>query len=157
MRQLDEKLSRLVERMEVAPVGNPLAELQQLAGEVIAWKNLLAERVAELRSTGYRGAGGEQIRADVVLFERALDRCATVLTAIARLNIDERLAAISEHQATMVRRAIDAALASAGLAGPQATAMRQSIARHLRVLAAGDGAIPGEVVSITTRQPIEPA
>ncbi|WP_084434772.1 hypothetical protein [Kibdelosporangium aridum] len=45
------------------PVANPLTELGQLAGEVVRWKNLLAEHVAELerirwpRSTSARRTG----------------------------------------------------------------------------------------------------
>ncbi|MFI2078689.1 hypothetical protein [Streptomyces triculaminicus] len=116
------------------PVDNPLVALSELAGEVMGFKNALAERVNELSSIRYTGDAGEQIRAEVLLYERAMDRAASVLGTIARLNIDERLAAISEKQAEAVVRAIDAALAHAGVTGPLATEAKQVAARRLRAV-----------------------
>ncbi|MEV4438508.1 hypothetical protein AB0K09_05715 [Streptomyces sp. NPDC049577] len=117
-----------------APVDNPLVALSELAGEILAFKTALAERVNELSSIRYSTDHGEQIRAEVTLYERAMDRAAAVLGTIARLNIDERLAAISEKQAEAVIRAIDAALAHAGITGPLATEARQVAARRLRAV-----------------------
>lgn len=87
------------------PVEDPLRELLQLGGEARRWKELLAGRVAELTSVGYEGIAGEQLRAEVAVFERALDRLAGILATIARLNIDERLSKINESQADTLFKA----------------------------------------------------
>jgi hypothetical protein len=81
------------------------------------------------------GAGTEQLRAEVSLFERALDRCTTVLATIAKLDIDARLARITELQAAAVLRAVDVAIAKAGVTGPAAVDARQAAAAELRRVA----------------------
>src|SRR5258708_4034984 len=105
-------------KLNIQPLGDPLTALQQLGGEILAWKNLAAARVAKLRDMGYSNEYGEQIKAEVVIFERAMDRCAAVLASIARLNIDDRLAAIDGAKKLMIIRAIEAGLASQGIVGP---------------------------------------
>ncbi|MFI0914218.1 hypothetical protein [Streptomyces abikoensis] len=131
---VDAQARRTLAALGADPVDNPLVALAQLAGEVTAFKDALAERVNELSSIRYATDHGEQVRAEVLLYERAMDRVAAVLGTIARLNIDERLAAISEKQADAVIRAIDAALAHAGVTGPLATEARQVAARRLRAV-----------------------
>lgn len=98
-------------RMDVEPVDDPLSELARIAGQVIAWKDAIAAKVNELTSLRYENEnGGEQLRAEVGLLERAFDRCEKFLTAMARLNIDERLAAISEQRAELIITMLSAAL-----------------------------------------------
>ncbi|MEV5940303.1 hypothetical protein [Streptomyces sp. NPDC051994] len=119
----------------VAPVDDPLKQLLALAGQVLAWQKATAELVNRLDDVRYESAGGsEQIRTEVVLYERAMDRAAAVLTAIARLNIEERLAVIGEKQVDTVIRALEAALASVGIRGDEAAHAKNVAARHLRAL-----------------------
>lgn len=122
---------------DTEPVADPLRELSGLAGEVRAWKDLLRRHLArldnQLRYSGFQG--GEQIRGEVVLYERALDRCVQVLATIAKLNIDERLAAIEERQAATVDRALTAALEELGLSAEQRQAASATLIRHLRLVA----------------------
>ncbi|MEV8480347.1 hypothetical protein [Streptomyces sp. NPDC051173] len=131
---MEAQARRTLATLGADPVDNPLTALSRLAGEVLGFKNALAERVNELSDIRYEGTGnvGEQIRAEVLLYERAMDRAGAILGSIARLNIDERLAAISQKQAETVIKAIDAALAHAGITGPAATEARQVAARRLR-------------------------
>lgn len=111
------------------PVEDPLRELLQLGGEARRWKELLAGRVAELTSVGYEGIAGEQLRAEVAVFERALDRLAGILATIARLNIDERLAKISEQQTDVMLKVVTAIVEYAQLTGEEAgTARRIAVA-----------------------------
>lgn len=128
-------------RREVLPVEDPLRALQELAGEALLWKNLLAEHVAKLKSPRYRNQFGEQLRAEVVVYERAMDRAGELLAKIARLNIDERLAAIDAAKKLMVIRAIEASLASAGISGPALAEAKKVAGRHLRVIQ-GELALP---------------
>lgn len=122
-------------RLNIVPVDNPLTELQHLAGEAKAWKELLAGYVAELERLRYGGDGGEQIRGEIILFERAIDRCATILTAIARLNIDERLVRVSERQVEIVAEALTKTLADMGMSQDQQREARRGVARHLHAVA----------------------
>ena len=117
------------------PITDPLTALQELVGEMAAWKEAVAEQV-DILKLGYSSeVGTEQIRAAVQLYERALDRLGANLAAIAKLNIDERLVAIQAGQKEMILRAIQAALASAGVNGPAATAAIAVAGQQLRVLA----------------------
>lgn len=99
-----------------APVSNPLEALAQLAGEIVAVKDAFRAMVERLNSVRYSTDGGEQLRAEVALYERALDRSARILGDIARLGLDERLVKISERQASVVVGALNAALTAAGVA-----------------------------------------
>lgn len=132
--KLEKELQDTLGRLHLEPVGDPLTALQELAAQVLAWKDLVAERVARLKSIGYQGEYGEEIRAEVTVFERALDRAVSTLATIARLNIDERLAVITAAQKLMIVRAVEAALASAGVSGPAADAAKAVAGRHLRMI-----------------------
>jgi hypothetical protein len=116
----------------VVPVDNPLAELQKLAGQVLAWKDAIGRMVNELEEIRYASEhSGEQLRSEVALFERAMDRCERVLVAMARLNIDERLAKISERQASLVVGVLKGALDDLGIDRTEEE-VRKTMARRLR-------------------------
>ena len=130
---LEAKITKVLARLDIAPVDNPLSALSQLAGQVVAWQQALAAKVNELTELRYQDAkGGEQLRSEVALYERAMDRCNTVLGNISRLNIDERMAVINERQADRVMEAIDALLEHLGIFGDQAVAAKRIVARKLR-------------------------
>lgn len=125
-------------RLDVPPVDDPLTEMARIAGQVVAWKDVLAEKVNGLSSLRYQSTGeyggGEQLRAEVELWERALDRCERFLSAMARMNIEERLARVTEKQAEQVSAALAAALAEMGLSHDQQRDARKRVARHLRAV-----------------------
>ena len=115
--RLQADAARQLARLDLPPVEDPLSELARVCGQVLGWKDMLAEKVNALTSLRYENeAGGEQLRAEVALWERALDRCERFLTAMARLNIDERLARISEERAGAIIDMLTAALERAGAA-----------------------------------------
>jgi hypothetical protein len=91
------------------PVADPLSELMDLAAEVKAVKELL--------------------------YERGLDRLARLLLDISKLNIAERLVGIRKQTADMIERAIDAALEDSGVGFEGKQAARESIRRHLKIVA----------------------
>lgn len=139
-RRLENQVRNLFNRMEITPVDDPLTELSHLAGQVVAWKDHLAAMVDNLKSQyRYETEFNEAIRGEVALFERALDRCAQVLGLIAKLNIDERLAAITERQAKMLEDGLFAAFDAAGLGindADQKEQVARAFARHLTVVSA---------------------
>jgi hypothetical protein len=114
-RLAEQQARQQLARLDVPPVEDALSELSKIAGQVIAFKDQIAERVNELTSIRYSTETGEQLRAEVGLLERAFDRCERFLTAMARLNIDERLAAISEQRAEMIMMVFTVALERAGI------------------------------------------
>lgn len=116
--RLEAEAADALARLDLPPVEDPLSELAKVCAQVLGWKDRLAEKVNTLSSLRYEGEGsGEQLRAEVALWERALDRCERFLTAMARLNIDERLAKISEARAEVIISVFTAALERAGIDG----------------------------------------
>lgn len=105
-------------------LGNPLIELLQLAAEMAEWKDILRDIVIYLMSQqrirSAHNRVGEQLRAEVMLFERAQERYARILLDIQRAGIEQRLAAIEERQAEIVERALSLALAKAVAGLPDA-------------------------------------
>jgi hypothetical protein len=153
-RVVEAELMTLTENLVGAPVDNPLTELANLAGRARAWMELLQSRVEKLIETSdaseggdgrdggsgkdkglrYQAGAGEQLRAEVALYERSMDRLGKFLADYGRLGIDERLAKITETQAERVIAAIDAALEHAGITGKAATEAKQVAARKLRAV-----------------------
>ena len=114
----EQQARRELARLNLPPVENALTALAQITAEAIGWKDRMAGVVNDLTSLRYESegeGGGEQLRAEVALWERALDRCEKFLTSMARLSIDERLAAIDEQQAAFVLSVLEAALDSIGI------------------------------------------
>lgn len=116
--RLDAEAADALARLDLPPVEDPLSELAKVCAQVLGWKDRIAMKVNALTSLRYEGDGsGEQLRAEVALWERALDRCERFLTAMARLDIDERLAKISEQRAEVIISVFTAALERAGIEG----------------------------------------
>ena len=132
VRHAEAQARKTLGRLDVQPVENPLTELQLLAGRARAWMNLMEDHVAVLTATRYGGEGGENVRGEVQLFERAMDRCGALLTSIARLGIDERLARVSERQVELVADALTATLRELGMNAEQQRKAKAGVARHLR-------------------------
>jgi hypothetical protein len=151
-RATEARLDSLATDLTGRPVGNALTELSRLAGRARAWMQMLEERVqalldAESAPSGgdeeeqgdhgirYYHRAGEQTRAEVQLYERAMGQLGSLLTSIARLNIDERLARITERQAEAVIAALEAGLTAAGVRDPeQRTAAKAAASRELRLV-----------------------
>jgi len=133
LKLVEEQARKAIRGVIVEPLGNPLTALSDVVAEIVAFKDYMAGEVERLHSLEtHDDKGAEQIRAVIAAYERGLDRSATWLTAIARLNIDDRLARIEEVQMLTVIRAHEAALASIGIAGPAAITAREAFARKLR-------------------------
>lgn len=133
---MDQALGELRRRGFTA-VSDPLTAMAEIAGEITAVKDIFRDRLTELdeKSWRYEGdKGGEQLRAEVALYERALDRSVKVLDSLARMNIDERLAAITERQAGMIATFAEALVRRVG-ADPSSPEVREAIAIELEALA----------------------
>lgn len=117
---------------------NPLEELANLVSEVILYKDYCAEQVAKLRGDHrYEGRSGEQLRAEVALYERSLDRAGKLLIEWSRLNIDERLMRIEEAKAMTIIEVIRRALTSAELSEEQRKIAEETAIKELKALQRG--------------------
>lgn len=101
------------------PIGNPLAELLELAAEIKAFKEVMRQVTAYLvsreRIRSAHDKVGEQLRAEVMLYERAMERLAKILIDISKLGIEAKLAGVEDDQVELIDRALTAALTAAGL------------------------------------------
>lgn len=110
----------LAEAVPFTGVGDVYEELLTVAGVSRAWREVLQGRVEELQKYGYdSNLGTEQLKTDVALFERALERSAKIGEALARLNLEERKAALDERIAGQLVAVIRATFAEVGLTPEQ--------------------------------------
>lgn len=123
-RQLEQRIERDVrqamDRGLIRPVDDPLGELARVAGEIVAFKDYLAGQVEDLNGVitywteasfsdaegEFRTTATEQVRAVLAAYERALDRTAKVLATMVKLDLQGRLVAIREDEATRLVEAI---------------------------------------------------
>jgi hypothetical protein len=129
----------------VQPVTNPLVALAELAAEARQWETILRRQVAGLESLSQTTpAGAEQVRAVVILFERAMDRAAAFAAMMAKLNVDDRLVKlndrIAEAQGERLAGAIEGILEDLGHHDPRRDpAVARVVVARLEQLVAGDG------------------
>jgi hypothetical protein len=146
---ISEKAARaFLSRNGYGMVDDPVEELAAIAGEAIAMKNFFRSQIEELR---YSAQAGEQLRAEVALYERALDRCMKALEVMAKLNISERRTKIAEAQAVLMTEAIKNILNRLDLTPAQRLIAGSVVPEELRAItAASVPAIPepeGDFVS----------
>jgi hypothetical protein len=116
----DAEARQVLAELDVTPVTDPFAALDQLAGQAVAWQRAVAGILNRLSADRirYEGASGaEQLRAEVALYERAMDRTAQILTAMGRLKLaDRRNDASSTEQAKSMLGSLADALGMAAAA-----------------------------------------
>lgn len=108
---------------QFAPVDDPVAELQRLAGRAVKWMTVMEDSIIDLERIRYSSATAEQVDGRVTLYERAMASTSAILQGLARLNLDERSVRVQEAQVGVLVGAMRQALAEAGLADE----MRQAI------------------------------
>jgi hypothetical protein len=142
---------RLLEGItEFEAVTDPVVRLQLLAGRAEKFMQVTGDLVAQLTELRYDGLSGEQLRAEVAVYERAMLTAARILVDLAKLGLDERAQRISEQTARLVHGIILGALADAGLDEATREAVRPAIARRLRLAAAAErGHVTSAVAALT--------
>ncbi len=118
-------------------IDNPLEELAALVSEVSLYKDYCARKVAALQGQErYNSKTGEQLRAEVALYERSLDRLGRLLVDWSKLRIDERLAAIEEKKADTIISIIRGGLKDAeGLTDEGRKRVERYVVKELRAAA----------------------
>ncbi|HVD04284.1 MAG TPA: HGGxSTG domain-containing protein [Candidatus Dormibacteraeota bacterium] len=107
---------RVVQREGIVPIGDPIEMLRQLSAEAVALKDFFNDRLKALEELRYQSGAGEQLRAEVALYERALDRSQRFLHDLARLGLDERTAKLDEAKVVLLVSVLERVLASPDLA-----------------------------------------
>ncbi|MFC7488785.1 hypothetical protein ACOCJ7_07150 [Knoellia sp. CPCC 206453] len=128
-------------------VTDPLTVLSELAARALATEDALARRVNDLASSDsmrYRaaGAGTEQLRAEVALWERWHTIAARHAETLAKFNFEERRVRLSERQGDLVAEVLKAIFARLILTPEQQSLLPVVVPEELRRLAS----VPGEVV-----------
>lgn len=130
------EMTRLANKYGVSMIENPLLALQALATEILLFKEFAREQVARIEVTDLTytdRALVEQVRATVQLYERAMDRAGRVLADMARINIDERLAQITERQAEVTATVVENVLRRLDLA-ERVTEARNMLGEEFKAL-----------------------
>lgn len=124
---------------DFAAVEDPVRRLRLLAGRAERFMEIVGDRVEELRDVRYSSAkAGEQLRAEIGLYERAMVSTGRLLADLAKLNLDERAVRLAESQAALVNQVIRGVLGDLGLSPEVQAAARPVIAARLRMAAAGE-------------------
>ena len=130
---LQARADQLLHQFDAPAVADPLEALQRLAGRALALEETIGRLVNDLTVIRYESeGGGEQLRAEVAVLERAMDRCGRLLVDIAKLNIEERLAKITEIQVGIIQEAMFAVLGEMGLPPDKQREAQQRLGRRLR-------------------------
>lgn len=114
---------------------DPFEQLLLVAQELTSWKEICLAKVAKLREDEWRWDGdraGEQLRSEIVLYERAVKDAADLLIKIARLGIEERMMRIAERQTAIVETAIVRTLQELDIPLEVQAKARVRIISHLR-------------------------
>ncbi|HMM96711.1 hypothetical protein [Phycicoccus sp.] len=146
--EVEEEVRGLLAFTSFEGVRDPLEALARLADESIAFKEALGARVNDLAGQiRYKasGAGTEQLRAEVALYERALDRTARMLDALAKSGFEERRVRMSEQQGALVAEVLRRVFARLDLSEAQRALVPTVVPEELRAI--GSAAVRGEVVS----------
>jgi hypothetical protein len=87
------------------PKMNPLEALNTFIEQIMSWNDLAEKQIKKLKEDEWRyedRAGGEQLRSEIAIYERSLDRGLRALQAVAKLNLAEKYIALSEKQAELM-------------------------------------------------------
>lgn len=121
-------------------VSDPVEVIARLATEADAMRAALASRVNALRDLRFEDAkGSEQLRSEVALYERALDRTARFCEVLARLGYaereQERLDRLARQEAELLAAAVHRILGALDLSEVQRQVAPGVVARELRAVA----------------------
>ena len=142
--QARKDLAKLWEQHGETPVTDPLAELARVAGEVVAFKDMLRAQVDSLQGIitywtertyddgdEIHTAAVENVRAVVAAYERAQERAAKILGNMVKLDIAGRMLELRTHQADEIVTAVRDGLASVDLEAAVRSAALEAIADRL--------------------------
>jgi hypothetical protein len=115
---------------------NSLDDLLRIKNEALRWLEVCRTMLGGLSEVRYKSrSAGEQLRAEVALWERSLDRCARICADLVRLGIEDRVMRTNTHitnqDAERMHEAVILSLAELGH-DPHDPTTTQVVARHIR-------------------------
>lgn len=123
---------------EAPAVTNPYAELQQLGGVARNAVDVAGQKVNELESwSSHDAEGRSQVKADVQLFTQLMKFSESVLSTLAKLKVDEKVAEIQQARVALISAALERAFATVPLSIEQRSALDAAFAGELRAITAG--------------------
>lgn len=133
---------------EERPTVDPLGDLARIAGEAVAFKDYLRGEVEQLdqltqqwsdRAVTMMTADGmrefavvkEDMRAIVLAYERAIERCAKILADIVKLDLAGRMLELNTAKAALIVEAVRNGLADVDMSAEVRRAAQAAIGEHL--------------------------
>lgn len=115
----------------ITGVDDPVELLTRVCAEIVAFKDALAQRINALDHVRYRGTQGEQLRAEVALYERALDRTVKAAEVLAKLDLEGKRQAAAERYGLEIASALNGIFAALMLTEQQWQRVPQVVATVL--------------------------
>lgn len=139
-RVVEARAAAAVRDLEGDPLGDPVAELLRVAGSVVRLEQWLRSEAEKLEKVETWAPGaGEEVRATLRAYERALDRSARVLVEINRLGLEEKRVVIAAAEVALLAAPIERFLARLELSPQQWELARVVVPEELERAAAGGG------------------
>lgn len=130
------EIAKLIDAPPMETITEVYDELLAVAGTARAWRQLLQNRVSKLKRLGESTEfTGVQLAADVMLFERALDRSAKIGEALVRLDLEGRKQALDERTAGQLVAVLRLILGDLDLTDDQAMVAELVVPKRLKELA----------------------
>jgi hypothetical protein len=126
-------------------LADPLGELLRVAGQMVAFKDFMGERVAQMQAEEYRyksGQGLEQLRSEISLFTQAMSQVAKVIESMAKLDLEARRTRVQEQEIALLSQALDNILTRLELTDDQRSRSSTIIVEELQAIAEVEEAAP---------------
>jgi hypothetical protein len=133
--EIEKKARNAIAKAGYEPVEDPVEKLSEVAGRVIAFMEAV-DGLVDLSKARYEHHAGEQLRAEVALFERSLDRSAKILESIIKLDLAGRRQKVEEAKILLVMAAIDKAFSRVGTPAVEKAKVIQVFREELSALSA---------------------
>lgn len=131
--KLDRDVTALLAHEGVLAIEDPLQELGKLASSCAALASALGKRVNAMNELEHFDAkSSPTIKAEVQMYERALDRSHRLLDSLVKHGYSERQIQIQETEAMLVAGVLRRVIASLGLTNEQQTKAQQLLAQEFR-------------------------
>lgn len=147
----EEEISKLWPGLaDAAAVKDPIDLLARTGGALEQMAEVIGKRVNELEGKLGAGKARSQLRAEVVLLDRVLDKIVKVGEVLARLDIKSRSVELEQARAEIVLRSLASgmeALASAGVGELSVEQRRAFEAGFIGELRRQTAVVQGEVVA----------
>jgi hypothetical protein len=132
------QLKDLADAPPLESIGDVYDWLLGVAGTAKAWSDILQGRVAQLNKLGTESSEfvGTQLRADVILFERALDRSAKIAESLVRLDLEGRKQALDERIAAQLVAVVKAILGDLELSDDQRMVAELVVPKRMKEISA---------------------